>query len=124
MEGGVRIKVEECVRLKTFQLLIDFSIQMLDPIFTDGHRLLKPECKFRVSQPKQESSKSPSNNRVKWREKDKNTFVQNIEMTRVNTIHDELEETVQHRFVDQAFIIHIAIEISNVFQTSATQTFK
>ena len=45
-------------------------------------------------------------------------------MTRINDTHDELQNAVQNNIADEAFINHIAVEISDIFQSSAVQTFK
>ena len=106
------------------KFISDFSVQILDPLFTDGHSLLNTVYKFEYGQFKQKLRKPLSSYKYRWKEENKNTFVQNIDMTRINDMHDELQNAVQNNIADEAFINHITVEISDIFQSSAAQTFK
>lgn len=63
-------------------------------------------------------------NTFRWREENKNTFEQYIDLNRLAGIQDELSNAVQQHTGDKGFINHIAVEISNVFQSSVARTFE
>ena len=101
----------------------DFSVQDLDPLFSDGHSLIVTVYNFGMSkhQPNKTERPIPGKQFI-WRENNKNNFVQNIDLTHVNSILDELNKAASQPSVDEAFINQIALEISSIFQKSASQT--
>ena len=99
-------------------------MQTLDPLFTDGHCLIETVYTLDIKHYNQKSEIPPSGKQFIWWEKNKNNFVQNIDMAHVDSIHVELDNAVRQPSVNEDFINHIASEISNLLQKSASQSFK
>ena len=84
-------------------------MQDLDPPFSDGHSLIEQYFGMGKCQSTETERPIPGK-RFKWRGKNKNNFVQNIDLTHVNSICDELNNAANQPSVDEAFINHIELE--------------
>lgn len=103
----------------------DFSVQYLDPLFSDGHSLIETVYTFDMGKRQVTQTERPiPGKQFIWQESNKNNFVENIDLSHVNSICDELNYAASQLSVDETFINHIALEISSVFHNSASQTCK
>ena len=103
----------------------DFSVHPLDPIFTDGHCLLEKSYTFIIKQSKQLNTRNvPTFSNHKRQENKKLDFINNIDLTLVNQLHDDLRNAINQQSVNSNFINSISSGISNLFQDWASQTFK
>ena len=95
----------------------DFSVHPLDPIFTDDHCLLETFYTFIIKQSKKHHTRNvPTFSNHKWQENKKLDFINNIDLTLVNQLHDDLRNAINQQSVNSNFINSISLEYRIYFR--------
>ena len=105
------------------KMINEFEITDTNPIFSDGHSLLSMKllCNFQNTDTSQIKN-TKTNTHVKWNEKKKTTFVENInleEITDISNLLNNFDNTNQQANMDT-----IANKISQTFMNCSNKTFK
>ena len=104
-----------------FTFLTQFEVIDLDPIFSDGHALLSWSLNVNsINCHTDDKNSNCTNSRCKWSEKDRDTFVNNIDMQNVISLH-EILDTISP---SSEAIDTITDHITRIFNSAASETFK
>ena len=111
--------IDYCIiSLDMFEFYKDFEIIELDPLFSDGHCLLRSVLEFHSYTSPQESVKQMPSIR-KWQPDKTEDFIRNIDCTKINS----LQHFLQNNIPNKDTVNYVTNQIGEIFHETANKTF-
>ena len=105
------------VSLKMFEFYQDFEVVETDPLFSDGHCLLRSILQFDSLIPNEEKPQICTS-KPKWKPEYKNDFIQHMDCIKINTLLQTLENTN----INKDTINNVINQIGEIFENATRKT--
>lgn len=102
-----------------FEFYKEFEIIEMDPLFCDGHSLLRSVLKFESIYSHEEPSPPCQSTKPKWIPENTNDFIHNIDNVKINSLIQSLENNNTSKII----INDVTNGIGEIFDTATTRTF-
>ena len=104
--------------LEMFEFYQDFEVVVIDPLFSDGHCLLRSVLRFDLFLPNEENIQSPPI-KPNWKPEYCNDFIQHIDCTKINSLLTTWENTD----ISKETINFVTNQIGQIFENATSKAF-
>ena len=107
------------VSINMFEVYQDFEVVETDPLFSDGHCLLRSILQFDFLIPNEEKTQIFSS-KPKWKPEYKNDSIQHIDCIKINSLLQTLENTNINKYT----INNVTNQIGEIFRNATSKAFQ
>ena len=107
------------VSLDMFEFYQDFEVVEMDPLFSDGHCLLRSVLRFDLFLPNEENIQIGPPYKPKWKPEYCNDFIQHIDCTKINSLLTTWENTD----ISKDTINFVTNQIGQIFENATSKAF-